>query len=157
MYGHVRSLLCLAALAAPLAWVATPATRAAADEGYCVDFSVEKVRSGDGVLWVALFADEDAYKNNGPTALLEEVPVTEGTTEVRFCGLSAGTFSMSVFHDENHNGDLDMNRIGAPTEGFAFSGNPPLLAGKPRFKKIAFELGEDTPTHTESVRLRYLF
>ncbi len=137
-----------------LAWtVAAPAAPPAA---YCIELEVEHVRNAEGQLWVAVFADEEAYETNGDTAILTQVPAAKGTVAVELCGLAAGRYAISVFHDENASGDLDTTRIGIPREGYGFSRNVRGVAGLPAFDRVAIELSGDAPRRAETIRLQYL-
>ena len=126
---------------------------ALAQETSCLSVTLDGVRSDKGVLVLALFDREQAYLDNGPEVALVKVPAATGRVEARFCGLAPGRYVLSTFHDEDNDNTLDM-RLGIPLEGFAFGTNPPLLAGKPRFDDIVFQVSGAQVT--QSVRLRYL-
>ena len=127
---------------------------ARSDTDRCVEVVIEGVRSGDGVVRVALFVDETNYKDDIKARHLESLPATEGTVRGRICGLEAGRYGVSVFHDEDSDMTLDTGRLGIPVEGYGFSGGARGRTGKPKFKKIAFELPAEG-VHTETIKLLY--
>lgn len=133
--------------------LALPVALAQEAPGSCLRVVVDGVHSDQGVLVVALFNREQAYLDNGPEVALVRVPAAQGRVETRICGLAPGGYVLSTFHDEDNDSNLDM-KFGIPLEGFAFSRNPPLLAGKPRFDDILFQVAG--PQVDQGVRLRYL-
>lgn len=122
----------------------------------CLQVTVEGVRNDQGVVIVAVFNREQAYQSNGPTVAQAHVPASTGKVVTRLCGLYSGAHVVSTFHDEDQDDSLDM-RLGVPIEGFGFSGAPPLLAGKPKFDAISFQVIAPGPDRGETVTLRYLF
>lgn len=74
--------------------------------------------------------------------------------EIDFGQVPAGTYAISLVHDENSNGKLD-KRLVIPAEGFGFSRNAPVRFGPPSFASAAFEV--DQEEEHQSIRMRYLF
>ena len=74
----------------------------------------------------------------------------EGLLElIDFADLPPGRFAVAVFHDENENDELDVNFIGIPKEGYAFSRDARGFAGPPSFDAAAVEIAEgDGPLST---------
>ena len=68
--------------------------------------------------------------------------------------LPAGTYAISLFHDENNNRDFDLNPVGIPTESFGFSNNPKISFGPPKYKKAAFQLNSDK---TLTIKMKRFF
>lgn len=97
---------------------------------------------GTGQFLVALF-DSEATWMIGPTDQLT-VPVdAAGSAGLVFHGLAPGRYAVSVVHDENANGELDLNLLGVPTEGFGFSNDAGALFGPPDWADASFDLGAD--------------
>jgi uncharacterized protein (DUF2141 family) len=86
-----------------------------------------------------------------PGALKRTVPAD--VRRMRFTGVPAGRYALSVVHDENANRKLD-TFAGIPTEGFGFSRNPVVRFGPPRFDKVSIELAAGFAR--TSVRMQYL-
>jgi uncharacterized protein (DUF2141 family) len=85
-----------------------------------------------------------------PAAVSRSVAATDHS--VAF-SLPAGRYAVSLIHDENGNGKLD-TLLGIPKEGFAFSRNPPIRFGAPRYDDASFHVGESRSVQT--LRVRYL-
>lgn len=60
-----------------------------------------------------------------------------------FKGLEQGTYAVSIFHDENSNGELDANFLGIPKEPYAFSNNAKGYFGPPSFEQCKFEVAAE--------------
>ena len=141
-----------ALLLAGLLGTAPSPTRAG--DGACVQLTISGVRSADGVVQIALFADEESYEKSTEAAAQVAPPAAVGTVEVPMCGLAPGRYALSVFHDENANRRLDTGRLGIPKEGYGFSQGARGRTGKPSFDKIAFDLAAGG-THAETIKLLY--
>src|SRR5258708_5163160 len=87
------------------------------------------LRNADGNIRVALRRDENTIVD---AKILEIDPKTL-TAEVAFENLPEGTYGVTVIHDENKNGKLDMNEMGMPEEGYGHSNNPAKRMGPPNF------------------------
>ncbi len=76
---------------------------------------------------------------NGEVPLLSEtVRVLEQQAEHLFRDLPFGDYAVKVFHDENGNGQLDLNPMGVPLERFGFSNNARLMIGQPDYDAARF-------------------
>jgi len=105
-----------------------------------IDVLFEKLRSGKGVVRLCLTRNPAHYPDcsGDPQARQANIPANSGT--YRFNGLPQGTYAMTALHDENANGELD-TFLGIPREGFAFSNNPRVGFGPPRFDRVRFSIG----------------
>ncbi len=122
---------------------------AKADSPPSLDVPVSTVRSGDGVVFVALY-DGPNWLKPGRFVAARKVRAHRGTVVARFGSVKPGRYGVAVFHDENGNGRVDKNFIGLPAEGFGFSRITPRRV--PRFSETSFPL--ERPA-TQPVRLRY--
>lgn len=80
-------------------------------------------------------------------AFLELDTVIYSTDEVTMYipNVPAGEYSIAIFHDENENGELDMNSFGIPEEAYAFSNNAAGMFGPAKYKDAAFQVtGKET-------------
>jgi uncharacterized protein (DUF2141 family) len=124
--------------------------------GYYVAITVSGIRSAEGNIRLAVFADEASYLAQDTAAATASIPAVAGSVETTMCGLPAGTYGVSVFHDADADADeqLDANRLGIPTEDFGFSGGVKARFGKPAFERTSFVLGPDNPTQMASTTAR---
>lgn len=74
--------------------------------------------------------------------------------KIVFSGVKPGTYAVAIVHDENRNNKMDL-AIFMPKEGFAFSRNPSIGMGPPKFKKAAFTVSSGNVT--QNVRMKYIF
>ncbi|HEX4336320.1 MAG TPA: DUF2141 domain-containing protein [Polyangiaceae bacterium] len=68
----------------------------------------------------------------------QRVVIRKGRADCVFSGVSADTYAISAFHDENDNTKLDTNFIGIPTESWCTSRDAPAFFGPPSFGAAKF-------------------
>ena len=93
----------------------------------------------------------DCSKDAG--ALKKLVPAADAARIV-FKNVAAGTYAVAIVHDENSNNKMDL-RIFIPREGFAFSRNPKIGVGPPKFSSASFAVGDADVA--QSVKMKYIF
>ena len=72
------------------------------------------------------------------------VAIDEETETIIFDMLPHGKYAIAIYHDANLSGELEVNELGIPKEGYGFS-TKSKIAGKPKFEQAAFDLNrEDT-------------
>jgi uncharacterized protein (DUF2141 family) len=143
-------LLVAAALAAGLG---APAVRADAPATLVVE--VSGARSDRGHVILSLFAGEDGFMRDFSKAIARtSAEVHGGRAHLEVPGLGAGTYAISVFHDENDNGKLDANLIGIPREGVGASNNAKGRMGPPKWKDARFPVA--APRVVQAITLVYL-
>jgi uncharacterized protein (DUF2141 family) len=75
------------------------------------------------------------------------------SAQVTLDDLPRGVYAVSVFHDENMNGQLDKNVFGIPKEGYGASNNPKKSMGPPTFADAKFQL--DQTAEVLEIKLLY--
>jgi uncharacterized protein (DUF2141 family) len=100
-------------------------------------------RNADGQAIVALYRSASDWLKVGQAHRVATVPIGNGAVDVRFDGLDAGTYAVSVIHDENRNGKLDMRWFPwpKPKEGAGVSND--ARGGPPRWRDAKLELDRD--------------
>ena len=98
--------------------------------------------SGD--LFVALHNSDDTYlaKDSEPFRVTVAEVETAGSQLVSICDVEAGAYAISIFQDENSNGELDSNFIGIPKEPYGFSNNLKKMR-PPSFEEALFDYESD--------------
>jgi uncharacterized protein (DUF2141 family) len=100
--------------------------------------------SSDGFAMVALNNSEESYKGGEDAAIAKtRTMVVDQKAQVVFTSLPYGWYGISLYHDENSNGEMDKNAMGIPKEAYGFSNNAKGFFGKPSYKKVMFELKSD--------------
>ena len=108
-----------------------------------VTVSIANIKSDKGKVLVSLFDSEGNFLKKG--FMDGEVVAKKGeTVQVVFEGVPEGNYAVSVIHDKNENGDLDMNFMGIPQEKYGFSNNPNSMFGPPSFEKASFKVSGET-------------
>lgn len=120
-----------------------------------IELRFERLRNTRGSLHLCLMRDGSRFPDcaKDPQAIKRTVPAASAGEAVRFAGVAAGTYAVTVLHDENVNGRLD-TVLGIPREGFGFSRNPVVRFGPPSFEAVRFQL--DGPITRLTIRMQYL-
>ncbi len=113
-----------------------PASLPAAD----LDITVAGVRNAQGTVRLVVHDKPEKFPSGDATAQLD-LAARKGTVRGVMRGLAAGTYGLSLLHDENDNGRMDSNFIGLPKEGYGFSNDARVTLGPPSFAAAAFEVG----------------
>jgi uncharacterized protein (DUF2141 family) len=131
----------LAVAAAAAALFSLPgASQPQREIGTSIEVRFENLRSNRGTLRFCLNRDPNHYPDcsGDPHARRVNVPASSGSYV--FDNVPIGTFVITAMHDENGNGELD-TFLGIPREGFAFSNNPSVGFGAPRYNRVRFSIG----------------
>lgn len=118
-----------------------------------LEVTVTNVRTSTGAIRVGLFANDETFLKEAIKG--QVVKATASETTVVFEDLSPGEYGLSVFHDENENGELDRSALGLPKEGFAFGNNAMGMFGPPSFEKAKVTLISGK-TVSQVLKLKYL-
>ena len=100
-----------------------------------LDMEITDLRSNKGMINI-LISDES--KNEIASATFIKVKGLKA--EVSFDSIHPGRYAIQFYHDENHNGKLDLNLIGIPKESYGSSNDVKPLLGPPNFEKMLFNL-----------------
>ena len=117
---------------------------------------VTGVRNNKGRIALALFQSEAGFPGDASKAVrLQQAEIDAQTRSAQFVleGVPYGQYAVSVFHDENMNGKLDKNFVGAPKEGYGASNNPQKRMGPPPFEEARFSLNQ--PAQSIEIKLMY--
>lgn len=121
-------------------------------------FKIDQNRGGR--LCVAVFDSQAEYdgsadENYQPLTVYEDCIAAEvGELTLNLPGQKE--YGIVEFHDANQNDKLDkLPPLQIPKEGFGFSNNPPLRAGRPSWDEIKFHLGDQDLTL--EIKNHYLF
>jgi uncharacterized protein (DUF2141 family) len=117
---------------------------------------VTGARNNKGKIALALFQSEAGFPGESSKAVrLQQAEIDERTRSAQFVlqGVAEGSYAVSVFHDENMNGKLDKNFVGAPKEGYGASNNPRKTMGPPPFDEAKFAVNQ--PEQSIEIKLIY--
>jgi len=66
------------------------------------------------------------------------IKIRDSQARFDFLDIPPGTYALAVIHDENMDGKLDTNWLGAPMEGYGFSNDAKAFLGAPSFSAATF-------------------
>jgi uncharacterized protein (DUF2141 family) len=137
-----RIAFVLAVMALSACASAPPGTPELRPEGHGrVEVTVTGFKNDEGAARVALFLDARVWPDGDGSIFGTAVaPISDGQAVAVFEEVPAGPFAVSVFHDEDGDGELDSTALGIPSEPYGFSGDARDLFGPPSFEEARIEL-----------------
>lgn len=133
--------------APPAGSLGTPATRTAqfAPAQRLVGLTVKPadVRNKKGHLIFGVFTSAEGFPSDPLKAVYWETRSADSENLTFECMLPPGRYSASILHDENSNGQMDVNFLGIPKEGYGVTNNPKPKYSAATFQQGIFELGPD--------------
>jgi uncharacterized protein (DUF2141 family) len=93
---------------------------------------------------VALYNSSDTWLKIDRALRITKVPITGENIDVTFDGMDPGVYGVSVIHDENVNGKLDMRYfpIPGPVEGAGVSRDATATFGPPSWNDAKIRIGD---------------
>lgn len=110
---------------------------------YDLTVTVTNIQTSKGKISFGLFRREDSFPIKGKQFKGVFVETTKSKTKYTFHDLDKNDYAVAVFHDENNNGILDKNLVGAPTEAYGFSRNARAMFSAPSFEEAKITLTDD--------------
>lgn len=130
----------------------TPADQPKQARGSSIEVRFEGLRNSRGTLRLCLNQSRHHYPDCSGDPAARKVNIPASSRAYLFSNLQPGTYVITALHDEDGNGELNTT-LGIPREGFAFSNNPSIGFGAPRFDRVRFNIG---PTRA-LVRLQFKY
>lgn len=109
---------------------------------------VSGLQQADGNIYVTVYNSDETWLGK-EFVVQEKVVIAEARVDDLVhveLSLPEGEYAISIYHDSNHNGDLDTNWIGIPKEPVALSNNAKPRFGPPKYKDAVFTLGAEPVT-----------
>ena len=152
------SLLCIPAIALMVLAVLGVTPRLVAQDTATTTLTIRVVgaKNSKGQIAIALFNGEAGFpgdKSKAVRTLQARIDPQTLSAQVALNNLPLGVYAVSVFHDENMNGQLDKNVFGIPKGGYGTSNNPKKSMGPPKFSDAKFQL--DQPQKVLEIKLLY--
>jgi uncharacterized protein (DUF2141 family) len=133
-----RSSLLATAIALLTMIAAMPIERDATAGGE-IRVVVRSLRNNEGRVGCSLFNHAEGFPRNREKEYREIwTPIHGGSAACEFNRIPAGTYAVTVLHDENSDGKMDFNWIGMPTKGYGFSNNARATLLPPSFDAASF-------------------
>lgn len=102
--------------------------------------NIQNIQEEKGIIWVGIYDSEDHFMIKEQAIVLG---ISPSKTRVQIPDLPFGNYAIALFHDLNHNGDLDFNLIGIPAEPFGFSKRPNSKWRVPKFDEVKFNFDKN--------------
>jgi len=116
---------------------------AAAAHAFDLRVEVINAKSDQGKVLGAVYAAPEAWLKDGQAAQVG-MDAAGPKSVLVYRNLPAGSYGVSVFHDENGNMQLDRNPAGIPIERYGFSRDAHGTMGPPAFADAMVDLQADT-------------
>ena len=115
--------------------------------------TVEGLRSDKGHVSFGLYDNSDKFPGRAGVIEGGRAKIQGGRAVFIFHDLKPGRYAVSVFHDENDDGQFNRSLIGLPLEGYGFSNNPRVVLSAPSFDDAAVTVGDAAAATT--IRMAY--
>ncbi len=120
-----------------------------------IKVDAEKIRNATGMMACALLNATDGFPDvQAKSFQYVYVSINSGVASCEFKDVAAGTYAVSVFHDENDNKKLDKNFVGIPLEGYGVSNNIRHMMSAPEFKESSFQVNGEVDKNIK-IRMGY--
>ncbi|SHH03844.1 Uncharacterized conserved protein, DUF2141 family [Flavobacterium micromati] len=106
-----------------------------------INVEVNGLKNNKGQVMIGIYNSEKTFLEKtfrGNVALIKNNKAT-----ATFANMPAGEYAISVFHDENSNGKLDVNFMGIPKEEYAASNGAKGFMGPPKYIDAMFKANEN--------------
>jgi uncharacterized protein (DUF2141 family) len=110
------------------------------EDNFNIKVEVKNVKNDEGKMFFALYDNEEDFLKKEIKGEIKVI--TNNTCLITFKNVPPGTYAVSVFHDENDNGKMDVNGLGIPIEDFGCSNDAKGFMGPPKWKNAKFELSD---------------
>lgn len=123
--------------------------------GQSVSINIENIRNSDGQFQLAVFENEEQFKNETPTSMLyfDKEEVKDGFMDISL-NLRPGTYGITVLDDEDKSKNMSFKMAIYPTEGIGFSNYELKGMRKPKFSSFSFTV-DAKETKKVKVILKY--
>ena len=120
-----------------------------------IHVTIENIRNSTGAVACALFEAPEGFPKKFLRYATNIVMVKIRDTKARcdFLDIPSGSYALAVVHDEDMDGELDTNWLGAPTEGYGFSSGAEVTMSAPSFEAASFPY--DGENLEMIIRLKY--
>ncbi len=119
-----------------------------------LELTVTGLRSDLGLVTVVVYGDRpEDFLVRGRRLAKARLAIAGGRATACLPLPHGGIFALAAYHDEDADGRFDRSWIGLPDEGFAFSNDPPTLAGLPAFDAVTFVARSGS--NGMAIRMRY--
>lgn len=118
-----------------------------------LQLTVTNLKVKTGRVWIGIYTNETDFLDREKARLVEIKVNKKGAVKIAIDSLNYGSeYALAIFHDEDDNGEMNLNWLGLPSEPWAFSGEPKTRLRLPKFEEVKFCFKPSKEAQT--VRLR---
>lgn len=142
--NNIKSIIFLSLILCTLLGVgsATSAQQSAEQQNVNLKINVKDLDVREGRIMIAVYNSSDSFlKKAFRTSSIAMDSLSVPSVGIK---LPQGIYAVSLYHDTNKNGRLDLGMFGIPTEKYGFSNNTEGFMGPPSFKSSSFRVARDT-------------
>jgi len=126
-----------------------------AQPGNGIRLTVTNLRNDKGFVLVSLFREGQGFPDKAAQAFrTDKVAIFNKRAVLIFPDLPAGSYGISILHDENNDQQMNKNAFGLPKEGYGFSNNVIGAFGPPSYRRASFTHNAGALTDVQ-IRTRY--
>lgn len=109
----------------------------AQEEGHSIEVNILRIDNEKGQMLIGLYDSEDSWLQKPAKGIFGSI--IDGKSRATFVNVPDGTYAISVFHDEDNDGELD-TLLGIPTEDTGTSNDAPARFGPPKWEDAKFKV-----------------
>jgi uncharacterized protein (DUF2141 family) len=127
-----------------VALIAAPAAVAEELTGILI-VEISGLKDASGDVYIAVYDSDSTWlsEETFKDAKLTIAEALDGDLVRTEMHLPLGNYALTVFYDEDNDGELDTNFIGIPKEPIAMSNNAVAKFGPPKYEDAVFTLGAE--------------
>jgi len=110
----------------------------AQEEGVTIEIEINNIDNSDGQMLIGLYDSKSNWLNKLYKGTFGQIK--NGKSSVTIKGIPDGIYAISVYHDEDNDGELDTNFFGIPSEDTGSSNDAPARFGPPKWEDAKFEV-----------------
>ncbi|MDQ3395931.1 MAG: DUF2141 domain-containing protein [Bacteroidota bacterium] len=104
--------------------------------------TIKNIKAVDGAIKLALYNKAEGFLGEGSFLTSNETVAGKDEVTIRLDHIPFGTYAISLYHDENGNGELDKFLGFIPKEPYGFSNDARGSMGPPTYDQSKFDLKE---------------
>lgn len=97
----------------------------------------------NSTIMVAIYNSEDAFFDADQIFRQAEIEVDSVSIVYVFNDMPVGEYAVTMYHDEDNDGEMDRKWYGPPKEGYGFSNNFTSNVRPAKFRDASFKLNGD--------------
>ncbi|MGC1633671.1 MAG: DUF2141 domain-containing protein [Gelidibacter sp.] len=100
---------------------------------------ISNIKILKGELIIGVFEKEATFLKDGEAFKNYTIVVDKATETIIIKDLPKGEYAVSLYHDENSDGECNRNMLGIPKEGYGFSNNIKPKFSAPSYQDCKFQ------------------